>query len=159
VKIRGAHGMIEATPIQWEVMPNGCWEVFSHKKRTNGYVGVERDGVPKDVHRIAWERHFGMVPEGICVLHRCDNPPCWNPEHLFLGTKGDNNTDRAAKGRSARGEKHCRAKLTWERVREIRKMARAGLLTQCEIAQDYGVTKQAIWAIVHEKTWKEGVTT
>jgi len=54
-------------------------------------------------HRHAWELANGLVPEGLCVLHRCDNPPCINPDHLFLGTRADNNADRDAKGRSKRG--------------------------------------------------------
>ncbi len=56
-------------------------------------------------HRVAWEDANGPVPDGKCVLHKCDNPPCCNPEHLFLGTREENNADRDAKGRTAKGEK------------------------------------------------------
>lgn len=67
-------------------------------------------------HRAAWEDEHGPIPPGQCVLHRCDNPPCVNPDHLFLGTKGDNNRDRSAKGRTyngdQRGERNNNARLT-----------------------------------------------
>jgi len=64
-----------------------------------GYGRVYRDGVRWRVHRLAWTDANGPIPEGMCVLHRCDNPACFRLEHLFLGTRTDNATDRARKGR------------------------------------------------------------
>jgi len=83
-----------------EAMPNGCieWRGVASNK---GY-GVLKIGTTgrTQAHRAAWELNFGPVPAGLCVLHRCDNPLCFNPKHLFLGTKGDNNRDCRAKGRN-----------------------------------------------------------
>ena len=86
-----------------ERRPSGCWE-WTGARQTGGY-GVLGVGSSKLVraHRFAWELHYGEVPEGLSVLHRCDNPCCVNTEHLFLGTQADNMHDMRAKGR---GRKH-----------------------------------------------------
>lgn len=83
-----------------DIKPSGCIEwtgVLSNK----GY-GVLKVGAEgrTQAHRACWELNFGPVPHGMCVLHKCDNPACFNPKHLFLGTKGDNNRDRSSKGRN-----------------------------------------------------------
>ena len=82
-----------------------CWVWIGHRKETNYGVISEgkRKGRPKSAHRYSWEIHNGPIPEGLCVLHRCDNPPCVNPEHLFLGTLADNAQDMLAKGRGRWG--------------------------------------------------------
>lgn len=78
-----------------------CWEWST---RTNyhpmGYERMRVEGRQWMVHRLSWVIHNGPIPAGLCVLHRCDNPPCVNPAHLFLGTNLDNNRDRDAKGRT-----------------------------------------------------------
>jgi len=65
--------------------------------------------VSQRAHRVAWEEAYGPIPEGMCVLHRCDNPPCVNVDHLFLGTHQDNVRDMDAKGRRSRGARHAAA--------------------------------------------------
>jgi HNH endonuclease len=91
---------------------NDCL-VFAGARNADGYgkVGLTIEpGVyrPGYAHRIAWEHHFGPLPEGLCVLHHCDNPPCVLIDHLFIGTKGDNNRDMTAKGRNGQARKtHC----------------------------------------------------
>jgi hypothetical protein len=77
----------------------GCWEWTASRQRF-GHGTKWHNGAVRLVHRIAWEEANGPIPHGLCVLHRCDNPSCVRPEHLFLGTKGDNNVDRNTKGRS-----------------------------------------------------------
>jgi hypothetical protein len=101
--------------------PNsGCW-LWTAACNQAGYgeisVGAERHGA----HRISWELHRGKIPERMYVLHRCDNPSCVNPEHLFLGTQSDNAIDYWAKGRMNRhyGAKPNRSKLTDSLVRQI----------------------------------------
>lgn len=95
--------------------PNACWE-WQGARDSFGY-GQAREAT----HRTAWALTHGPIPSGMCVCHRCDNPPCCNPDHLFLGTRADNNRDRHAKGRSAnleRGERHPQAGLTAAKVSE-----------------------------------------
>jgi len=144
--------------------PNACWPWRGATDRKGyGVIGLGRraDGTRR-VHQVAWLLAHGPVPDGLCVLHECDNPPCCNPAHLFLGTILDNNRDMFAKGRHtwtthpelrARGERHGRAKLTDDAVREIRTRYAAGGVTQRELATAYGVDQQVIWAIVHRRRW------
>lgn len=132
----------------------GCWN-WSRYRNALGY-GVL--GVPLDrtmlAHRYAWEVYKGVVPAGLCVLHRCDNPSCVNPEHLFLGTQADNNEDMHNKGRGVipRGETHGCAKLTNKQVQEIREQF--GKLSDCELARRYGVTSGAIRHMRLGITWR-----
>jgi hypothetical protein len=73
-----------------------CW-VWTGRTRNTGYGGFGRSWL---AHRFAWELTNAPIADGLCVLHRCDNPPCVNPAHLFLGTQADNNRDCGAKGRN-----------------------------------------------------------
>lgn len=122
-------------------------------------------------HRVSWEIHNGPIPKGKWVLHKCDNPPCIRPKHLFLGTRLDNVRDMEMKGRrsAARGEKHGRstkperntvgernrhAKLTDDQVREIRKIASVESIAYVDLAKRFGVGDVAISRIVNRKTWR-----
>ncbi len=78
--------------------PDKCWE-WQASCNPAGYGGFQFNGRFGKAHRAAWELANGPIPEGICVLHRCDNPPCCNPAHLWLGTYADNHRDAVAKGR------------------------------------------------------------
>lgn len=107
-------------------------------------------------HRFAYELSAGQpIPEGTVVCHSCDNPLCVRFDHLFLGSQADNIADMDAKGRRrvGIGEKVCTAKLTADRVQEIRqRYARGEKLAH--LGRCYGVAPQSIWAIVNRKTWK-----
>lgn len=107
-------------------------------------------------HRFAWELANGEVPDGLCVLHRCDTPACVNIDHLFLGTHHDNALDKVAKGRAwrPRGEKNVKAKLTAANVEAIRSL-HAGGYSRRDLSFMYQVTHAQIGAIVNQKSWKE----
>lgn len=120
----------------------GAIEVGRHKKKR---------AVP--VHVVSWIIHFGSVPNGLCVLHTCDIRHCVNPAHLWLGTKGQNNKDAAAKGRSSKGEKRWNAKLSEAEVIRIRQLRQIGYL-QKDIAEEFGVSQSQTSSLILRKTWK-----
>jgi hypothetical protein len=102
-------------------------------------------------HRASWIIHFGEIPPGMCVLHRCDNPRCVNPEHLFLGSVADNNRDMVSKGRQAKG---CTlSNLTDSDVLAIRSRYANGE-TQASLAAEFGVASSRISQMCTGKTWK-----
>lgn len=105
-------------------------------------------------HRVAWELANGPIPDGFCVLHRCDNPPCVNPAHLFLGTHADNVADKIAKGRQPVGEDAGPSKLTESQVRSIRGRYAAGGVSQKQLGRENGVAQGVIWCVIHRKTWE-----
>src|SRR5262245_56068801 len=100
-----------------------CWPWKA--ARSSGYGVLRVAGRNIRANRLAWELTHGPVPPGLWVLHRCDNPPCCNPAHLFLGSNEDNVRDMQSKGRARpplprRGATHPMAKLTLDQVAEIR---------------------------------------
>jgi hypothetical protein len=123
--------------------------------RDKGYGQIYREGKMVRTHRLAWELKHGPIPKGMKVCHSCDNPPCCNDEHLYLGTDADNNADREAKGRGKqpKGEANGNSKLTEADVREIRRRLAAGEF-QHVLALEYGVGLNAINCIKTGKTWK-----
>jgi len=106
----------------------------------------------KLTHRLVWEWTNGPVPADMCVCHRCDNPPCVNPEHLFLGTKKANAEDMVSKGRSPRGEARPNAKLTGDNVHFIRGLKAAGH-TATDVAWLFGVSRRLISGIWSGVRW------
>ena len=102
------------------------------------------------MHRYMYEKHIGKIPKGMCVCHKCDNPACNNPDHLFLGTWADNNKDMANKERQAKGNRINTAVLTEDQVKEI--YLASG--SQRTLAKIYGVSQTAIHYIKCRKSWK-----
>lgn len=127
---------------------SGCW-LWTAGCCADGY-GNFRNGKMVGAHRVSWELHVGPIPDGLCVLHTCDNPPCVNPTHLFLGTHADNIADRDSKGRQAGGERHGCAKLTADDVRRIQ----TNRDPQRVIADKYGVSPRTISNIQCGRSWK-----
>jgi hypothetical protein len=125
-----------------------CWE-WQGARGSKGYGAFQLRTRQETAHRVAWRLHFGPIPEGLFVCHSCDNPPCVNPAHLFLGTPADNAADREVKGRrkSLVGERHQNAKLTWADVCEVRRLYADGLL-QRQIAERFGVTQPLVSMIL-----------
>jgi hypothetical protein len=132
---------------------SGCILWAGHIDKDSGYGKL----VKIMAHRVSYELFIGPIPEGLLVCHRCDNPPCINPMHLFLGTIADNNADKVSKGRQAQGEKLSLAiprKLNEESVREIRQLYSTGNFTQQQIADRYGITFSNVSMIVRRETWR-----
>lgn len=138
---------------QVQAVESGCWEWTGFRDR-DGY-GRIRTSRRDAAHRAAWLLSHFVIPEGMHVLHRCDNPPCVNPAHLFLGTQPVNVADMTAKGRAqkARGERNANAKLTEQDVRHIRAAVQAGASVR-GLARELGVRHGAIQFIVSGKAWR-----
>lgn len=132
--------------------PNECWNwVAALNKDGYGQFNCGLDsGYSFKAPRISWKLHFGEIPQGLNVLHRCDNRKCVNPNHLFLGTHQDNMDDKVFKGRQLKGESHRMAKLTDSQVLLIRSDSRP----LKDVALDYGVSKGLISYIRNKKIWR-----
>lgn len=104
-------------------------------------------------HRLSWELSYGPIPRGMSVCHTCDNPPCCNPEHLFLGFAVDNAADKVRKGRQPRGEAIRQSRLTADAVRAIRDALAAGM-RRSDLARQYGVASDTISMIARGHTWQ-----
>jgi hypothetical protein len=130
-----------------------CWE-WQGTRHTFGYGVLQEGGAKKPkkylAHRCSYRLFKGDLPDEIDVLHRCDNPPCINPDHLFSGTRGENCTDCAQKDRHARGMRHGLAKLTDENVIKIRNSSEYARI----VAPQYGVCEATIYFIRQGKTWR-----
>lgn len=128
---------------------DGCW-LWTAKILPNGYGCIKHERKDVTAHRVSWELHYGPIPEGMHVCHKCDVRRCVNPEHLFLGTHDDNMADCARKGRHLSiGETNPKAKLTPRQVLAIRTSTRPAK----ELAKQYGVYPTSIWNIKSGKTW------
>lgn len=126
---------------------SGCWNWFgAHDSDGYGFIGH----VDKLIraHRVAWLIYRGEIPEGMQVLHRCDNPPCCNPDHLFLGTVRDNMKDKMSKNRWRGG-----SKLKESDIRKIRALRASGGKTKV-IAKRFSITRCMVWSIVARRSWK-----
>lgn len=130
-----------------------CWE-WMGPRRKHGYgCFCPKHGTVFPAHRVAWELTYGPIPEGMCVCHRCDNPPCVRPDHLFLGTKADNSADMARKGRSTRGRKQWRNKLAPEDVPQADRMYAAGASYR-EIAKELHATYQSVRLAIKRQNFR-----
>lgn len=144
-----------ARPVEVKYTEQECLEVISHPPDSNfGYPRITRNGLRTSAHRWAYTSFVGDIPEGMQVLHRCDNPKCINVDHLFLGTPLDNMRDKCSKGRDydRRGERSHTAKLTASDVVSIRNLS-GGQLRQRDIAELFGVAQSSINNILSGKTW------
>lgn len=133
---------------------DGCWP-WTGSKMAKGYGRIQPDGGGKSpllAHRVVYELTFGPIPEGMYVCHRCDNPSCCNPDHLFLGTAAENNADSRQKDRHVRGERQPAAKLTDAAVNEILGLIEAGE-SDATIARHFPVSQSRITRIRQGKAW------
>jgi len=133
-----------------------CWLwIAGHFSR--GYGAFQIHGKAHCAHRISWIIANGPIPDGMVIMHSCDNPPCVNPDHLVLGTQLDNIKDRDNKNRwrgsGRRGQDMPTAKLSDAEVIEIRVRYAAGFVMQKNLAAEYGISKTQMHSIVHRKQW------
>jgi len=133
---------------------DGCWE-FTGALSTEGYgkIGRSRREGPAYAHRVAFELFYGPIYDSLFVCHRCDNRRCVRPDHLFIGTQGDNMRDCRLKGRTQRGEGHYLARFTDAQVIDIRNRHAAGEKV-IRLARAFGVERETINFIVRGETWK-----
>lgn len=138
---------------------NECWN-WKASRNYKGYGNFYTSlGNSKDqhhsAHRFSWELHNGEIPDGLFVCHKCDNPSCVNPNHLFLGTNQNNMQDMSLKGRTGtkKGEQHFNSKLTASDIQNIFKLKDSGMLGK-DISKMYGVTPANISYILKGKGWK-----
>ncbi len=130
------------------VRTSSCWEWIAAKKKT-GYGQFQLDGKTVSAHRLIWILYFGPIPDGMHVLHYCDNPSCVRPRHLYLGTHRQNMNDKKIRKRVS-GTRNPNAKLTDPDIEEIFRLAQRGL-SQRAIGASFGVTHHAIWRVLNNK--------
>ena len=136
-----------------------CWEFTP--TNSSGYGRIVVNGKRWLTHRLSWVVHFGEIPDNLCVCHKCDNPACVRPTHLFLGTQTDNLKDMDNKGRRGtnsaviQGEQNGNVKLTDNQVSEVRRLYIAGKCNYIELAEKFDVHRTTISRIIRNKNRKE----
>jgi hypothetical protein len=133
-----------------------CWNWLGGKAQRYGMFSIGKHNLRIMAHRMSYVLHFGEIPDGLYVLHTCDNGFCVRPEHLFLGTQKDNIHDMIKKGRRkfapVKGMSHPQAKLNENVAKDIRSAYRNGVRL-CQLASHYGVHRTTIRSIVDGRTW------
>lgn len=131
--------------------PNECWEFGNVSTGEYGRLFISRTKYVR-AHRFSWELHFGSIPDGMFVLHSCDNPRCVKPDHLFLGTVGANVKDKLVKRRHKFGQAHPNTKLTDADVAIIRSIKWTPTSAK-DLAARFRVSKRSIYDIKKGKSW------
>lgn len=154
---------------------DGCWIWRGARGGLGRYgqiVGDNREVLIAS--RVSWELANGPIPSGLLVCHRCDNPPCVNPAHLFLGTNADNAADKMRKGRlrlkfptgdpnhpwrlhPKRGAEVWNAKITPALAEEIRRRYAGGAVTQQQLWTEYGLSRASVQRVLHGRHWTGGI--
>lgn len=140
----------------WRVTTAGCWE-YEGARNSDGYGCFQVQKKFYLAHRASYETWVGPIPTGLLVRHKCDNPPCINPDHLELGTQADNVGDRETRNRAYHpsGDKHWSRRMSLEKARQIRSKYAEGGRSLVSLGEEYGCSAQSISLIVRNLTWKE----
>ncbi len=154
-------------PIKYPELKTRCWVWTSAHQIRNGVESYGHQAINRKnigSHRVSWLVNRGDIPGKLLVCHKCDNPICVNPDHLFLGTSIQNGADMVAKKRAPsgylppekimKGSNHPCAILNETQVLEIRKLCASGEMKKVEIAKQFGVTQMAISRIHFRRNWK-----
>jgi len=129
----------------------GCW-LWQRGKNNAGYGWATINDRQFLAHRVSWELFKGEIEDSQCVLHKCDVPSCVNPEHLFLGTRADNNKDAANKGRTHHPiNNKFHSKLNMEKANQIRSLAKS--YTHQKLSEMFGVSRPTITMILNRRIW------
>ncbi len=131
---------------------DACW-LWQRSRNAKGYGSTQINGHTHNASRVAYILTHGAIPENSDVCHHCDNPPCCNPAHLFLGTRRDNMVDKSVKGRASKGERHRSARLTSEQVIEMRQRSELGE-SYIALSKAFGIARQNIRAICLRRLWR-----
>jgi len=131
---------------------DGCWEWTGG--RDPDYGSLSYQGKKIRAHVLAWKLTYGDT-NGKCVLHKCDNPPCCRPDHLFLGSRSDNSRDKVLKLRQPKGEKISSSKLTYIQVNAAREAYRQKLLNIPELARAFQVDTSTLAKVIRREFWTE----
>ena len=131
---------------------DGCWLwTGAVSGRGYGQFGVNRRLV--GAHRLSYEMHFGVIPAGQLVCHKCDTPRCVRPDHLFLGTYQDNADDKVRKGRHPVGSRSSSSKISDDDVVQMRSLHATGEYSYKTLSKKFGVTKGNVAFIILRKSW------
>lgn len=131
--------------------PDDCWQWLGALFQDSGYGQFRIPANNLRAHRVCWEISYGaQIPQGMHICHTCDNPPCVNPGHLFVGTNNENVADKIQKGRQPIGTAHGQSKLTNDQIKVIR----ASTKTWTELMREFGVCRSTIWRVVRRVNWK-----
>jgi len=130
-----------------------CW-IWQLALATRGYGQVSIKRKSYRAHRIAYELFYKESAKGKLVCHTCDNPPCINPHHLFLGTAKENTQDMIQKSRHYHGERHHFAKLTAQAVLDMRNRHAKGDVTIAQLAREYGISEPSANRVIAGITWR-----
>lgn len=147
-----AKDVIERLSNRSRVTESGCIE-WTGALMHQGYGHINWNGKIHRTHRLSYAATKGEIAGGIVICHKCDNPACINPDHLFAGTKADNSADMAKKKRSTIGERNPMAKIDASVVHEIRVLGKTGML-QKDIGSKFGITREAVGLIIRGERWK-----
>ncbi len=131
-----------------------CWPWMGARHYKGYGEFVVSKGNKTKAHRFSWTCKHGAIPDGMIICHKCDNPPCCNPSHLFLGTQKTNKEDSINKHRHAYGERSGRAKLTAEKVSQIRAMDKQANFTRLSLAAKFGISGRMVTAICRYESWR-----